>query len=726
MIVRQIIKFSLCLSMLTLAGGVAHAQDIVPNDSSATTFPATVPAGVSDPASVSGTAASGDAKDMPFDLVADNVSYDVSGSKVTATGDGMNQVHIKSAKGQVWADRIDYDLKNSGVVAVGNVKFVNPDSTTLIVQKLQLTGDMQKGALNQLRLRLPALGEIAQAGSAKVSGTTYTMTDVVYSPCKECIGDEKPWTLKADRMVYDRDKGTMTYNNAVVDVYGKPVMYLPWFRHPIGPKQAEDGLLPPQFGRSENLGENVTLGGYVFNPAENADYTIRDRIMTDRGNQIQLQRRQSTLTTDSDIQASYLNDTETGTVRNSLKIDAEKDFSTTQRIGLNGEIASDDTYLQQYFDRLDPYLASTLYGEDAGDQHYAALSFTRFQDFDPTHPSANTAQILPHLQLEKWFVPSFGGQTDFSADAVNVYRSEGVQDRRLVTEADYTKPVMLDDGSKLTLGAQARMDFYVIDNGAANGTVTRALPEATAMWEKPYISPGGTHTIAPQVLLAISPRGGNSSDKVPNEDSASYELDTTNLFEPSRFSGLDRVETGPRMVYGLDNRWGSPDRTDLRVFVGQSIRKFDDATLPPSSGASTNNSDWVALVESNPYDWLSFTNRSRFDNATFVARRLDSGLQLGKTDGAYLRVTHSYLDGGPQELSTELSVPLTDQIDFKGKTRDDLATSTLLESQGGIVWTRDCYALEAYVRRRGYTNGDLQPGTDYIVNLRLLTLGSDD
>ena len=718
-------KFVVLLAVTACVFEVSAQDNNVPNTAAVPALVAPAPSHVPE-TSPSGSQSGGQSGQMPFDLIADNVSYDVSGSKVTAKGDGMTQVHVKSQRGDVYADRIDYDLAGNKVLAVGNVKFINPDKTTLLVNQLELTGDMQTGALEQLHLRLPVLGEVAKASTATVSGSTYTMTDVVYSPCTECIGDNKPWTLTADKMVYDKNEGKMTYRNAVMDVYGVPVMYLPWFKHPVGPKNPQNGLLPPQLGRSENLGENITVSGYVYSPSENADYTIRNRLMSERGSQFMLERRQSTLTTDSDIKASYLNDTKTSDVRSHLAIEAEKDFDATRRIGINGEVASDDTYLSQYFDRLDPYLASTVYGEDGGDQHYVGLSMTRFQDLEPSRSDGDTAQVYPHLELERWFVPSFGGQAELTGDVVNIYRGNGTQSRRMVGQADYTRPFMMEDGSKLTLGAKARTDFYVIENSPNNGTVTRFLPETTAMWEKPYISPNGNHTIAPMALVAVSPRGGNNNDKVPNEDSVAYELDTSNLFEPSRFAGLDRVETGPRLIYGLDNRWGSPDRTDWRVFVGQSVRKFDDASLPQSGGAFTNSSDWVGLLEANPTDWLSFSNRFRLDNATFIARRLDSGMQLGYSDGAYFRVSHSYLDGGPQELSTEFSVPVNDEVRFRGKTRDDLATSTLLESQAGLVWAHDCYEIEASIRRRGYTNGDLQPGTDYIVNLKLLTLGSED
>ena len=665
-------------------------------------------------------------QDMPFNLTAGNIAYDISGSRITATAEPGKQVHITSDNGQVWADTVHYNLAASTVTANGNVRLQHADGTTLHVQSLNLTGDLQQGALEQLRLSIPSLGEIAQAGAANVSGSTYTLTDVTYSPCKECLGDRKPWSLSASKMTYQQDEGVMTYNNAVMDVYGVPVVYLPWFRHPVGPKKPTNGLLPPQFGRSETLGENITIAGYVYNPAENADYTIRNRLMSQRGSQFMAERRQTTLTTDSEIRASYLNDTATGNVRNHLKIEAEKHFSPSRRIGINGEFTSDDTYLQQYFDRLDPYLASTAYAEDAGEQHYAALSVTRFQDLSSTRAMADTAQVLPHLELSRWFAPSFGGQVDLSADVLNIYRGSGNESRRIVTGADYTRPFMLTDGSKITLGATGRFDLYMVDNAATtNGVVTRLLPELTAMWEKPYISANGRHTIAPQVLMAISPRGGNSNNRVPNEDSVSYELDTSNLFESSRFAGLDRIETGPRLIYGLDNRWGTPENTDFRLFVGQSLRRFDDTSLPASGGASTNASDWVGLVEASPYTWLTLNSRFRLDNSSFSLRRIDSGARLGTYGGAYLNVTHSFLENGPQELYTEFNLPLSQQLSFRGNTRNDLATHTVLESRAGLVWTRDCYEIETFVRRRGYTNGDLRPGTDYLINLKLLTLGSE-
>ena len=44
---------------------------------------------------------------------------------------------------------------------------------------------------------------------------------------------------------------------------------------------------------------------------------------------------------------------------------------------------------------------------------------------------------------------------------------------------------------------------------------------------------------------------GNNPSSIPNEDSQDVEFDDTNLFKPSRFPGIDRVEGGGKISYGV-------------------------------------------------------------------------------------------------------------------------------------------------------------------------------
>ncbi len=661
----------------------------------------------------------------PFDLEATDITFDASGTEVVATG---NPVTVHGEAGQVQAKRVRYLVAENRLLAEDDVVFTNPEGTTLRVNRLELTGDLKQGALEQLRLALPGLGEVSQASRAEISGTELTFHQVKYSPCQRCGDKALPWQIEAREARYNQAAGTMTYRDATLDIYGVPVAYVPWFRHPLGTDKPQSGLVPPSFGRSETLGDQVSLGAYLWSPTENADYTFNTRLMSSRGAQLILERRQVGTNLTTELKTSMLNDSGlpagVGSLRSHAELKAQYNLSEQQRIGVNASVASDDGYLNQFFERNDPYLTSTAFWEWGAANTFVGGNIKHFQDLNPRSIPAQTAQVMPQLQLRHWWaLGPAGGQLEVNGDLLQLNRGEGTDTHRMANRLAYSVPWWLDDGSKVTFGATGRADFYSI-SGRKNGVLTRLLPEATVMWEKPYLNASGEHQLVPQVLAAVSPRGGNLASKIPNEDSVAYELETTNLFEPSRFAGLDRVETGPRLVYGLDSRWGPVDDTRYRLFVGQSVRQYDDNALPLSGGASTRASDWVADAEANPVSWFGVNNRLRLDNSSWQLRRLDSGLRLGQaTTGPRLNATYSFLDERSDNLNTQMTLPLSANWELRGRSQHDFRTDSLLEAEAGLTWLRDCYAIEFLARRKGFVNNNLKPSNDYLINFQLLTLG---
>ena len=57
--------------------------------------------------------------------------------------------------------------------------------------------------------------------------------------------------------------------------------------------------------------------------------------------------------------------------------------------------------------------------------------------------------------------------------------------------------------------------------------------------------------VEPVVEAVLAPNFGNPS-RIPNEDSQDFELQDTNLFGMHRLPGIDLVDEGPRINYGLN------------------------------------------------------------------------------------------------------------------------------------------------------------------------------
>ena len=113
-----------------------------------------------------------------------------------------------------------------------------------------------------------------------------------------------------------------------------------------------------------------------------------------------------------------------------------------------------------------------------------------------------------------------------------------------------------------------------------DGVTGRVLPQLSVDWRLPLVrTEGGARQIVePIVVLVASPNGGNPTE-IPNEDSLSFEFDDANLFSANRFPGLDRVEGGLRINYGLRlatyGRGGG--RSDL--LLGPTWRRRNGATF---------------------------------------------------------------------------------------------------------------------------------------------------
>ena len=153
---------------------------------------------------------------------------------------------------------------------------------------------------------------------------------------------------------------------------------------------------------------------------------------------------------------------------------------------------------------------------------------------------------------------------------------------------------------------------------------------------------------------------------------------------------------------------------------------FDDNSLPALGGTATEMSDWVGKLEAKPIKGISFYNNFRLDNADFEARRMDTGLVLGDTLKTNLQLSHTLLDGGPEEVHAKGRYVFNDEHSVEAEMRRDLKDGgKMLLSEASYIYTHQCYKVSFTTRRRGFENRNVPPSTSYLVNLELLTLGRD-
>ncbi|NQV46198.1 MAG: LPS-assembly protein LptD [Rhodospirillaceae bacterium] len=684
---------------------------------------------------------------------ADEMQHDRDLDIITARGN----VKVFHGDSILTADVVVYNRRRNLVSASGNATLLEPTGDVVFAEFMELTGDMKTGIIQDLRAVLSDSSLLAASGGRRTAGNRLNMRNAVYSPCKLCEDDPtRPplWQIKAVRVIHDKDRQTVEYSDAWLEVAGVPIIYTPYLSHPDPTVKRRSGFLIPTFGSSTSLGA-MTATPYFLNIASNADATLTP-IFTDKEGVIVHTEYRHRFTegvfdargsiTDATSAADSTYTTETGVagIRGHIAAKGRFDYDETWRWGFDLNRASDDTYMSRFgfngdntLPTLGNSLASRGFVEGFRKRNYTHVAVTDFQDLQE-EDDGNTPLIMPLVDYNHVGEPDqYGGQTVLDVNFVSLSRDLGNDMQRLSLRGGWQLPHVTTGGSVYSLSTSLNGDFYNVKNLARSGgqddftgAAYRLTPQAALDWRYPLVREEGNvyQLFEPIAAAVVSPYGGNS-DKIPNEDSRNFEFDDTNLFNTNRFSGIDRFEGGPRLNYGF--KWGVFGREggNTTLLLGQSYRYKADDTFAAGSGLEDNFSDIVGRIHVSPGEGLNMYYRTRLDKDTYEVRRNEVDLTAG---GPALNLSTRYIffDSennseypGREEISSTVSSQFTSTWRGSiGATRD-MAERDMRSASMGLTYEDECFVFSSTLSRAFFQNRDLHPEDSIIFRIVFKTLG---
>ena len=272
--------------------------------------------------------------------------------------------------------------------------------------------------------------------------------------------------------------------------------------------------------------------------------------------------------------------------------------------------------------------------------------------------------------------------------------------RRVSLGGDWRSSFTLDNGLRLEPFVFGRGDAYSITDpmliqgflgtktgsnvlmGANGGglvetpgqdSVTRLDGTAGLNVSWPFIKPIGAASIVlePLAQLDLSPVY-RFNPNIPNEDSASFEYDETNLFSIDRFSGFDLQEGGQRLNVGGRGtvNWGAGSQASL--LVGRTFRAQPDDQFTELSGLRDTSSDWIVAATAQPITGLSLFTRSRLNKDTYDIEREEAGVFYSAGPRFSVSANYDLNENGQSQLLPG-ATPITGQVigqTIIGKTED--------------------------------------------------------
>lgn len=684
------------------------------------------------------------------ELTADNAYVLENENTVVAEGN----VTVRYQDRVMTADSLTYNRDTGRVRARGNVKILEPDGTQRFADEIETSADLSDGYAVGFSMRTPE-GETAAASSAIRRGDSYNQLDrTIFTACELCEGETTPtWAIRARRAVLNEETGMYSYRDAVFELAGIPVIYLPYFAHPDPKAKRRSGFLIPTVGSSSKTGL-VYQQPYYWSISDYQDLVIAPIVYSKVNPLLEFDYRKRFFSGDVSANFSVTNERlfdsdgekyDEKEWRGHLFADGKFMINRNWRWGFGIEETTDDLYTERYDiegenDRRGLYtnqprvLLSQLYTQGQSRNWYADGSVLTFDNLRLTGDSEDAiADVLPLAQAERDFELGKFGFASVGASAAFLQRGFGPDSQRLSASAEWSARKIVPGGVVFEPFANARYDYYDVADFPATGdsdTITRGLGSVGGKMSMPFYRPGRTVDILVEpIVMAAASTASPNDEPLPIEDSLYFELDTSTLFNANAQAGYDLYEGDQKIAAGISAtaRWKSG--VALSGIVGRRWRSESDPAFDAASNLDGTVSDWLAGLSVDLNGPLSFDAQVRLDDDTLAVNRIDTALDL-QTDRLRASAIYYQIDeavsrsGRPQEgimLYSEVSV--TDNYLLLYELRREFEQQIDIRHSFGIGYQDDCSRFELIYERTERLNQELGPSESILFRFALATIG---
>ncbi len=703
-----------------------------------------------------------------------------------------DKTHTLTARGDVEAryegrtlraQEVVYDTESGVVTAKGKVQLINADGTAQFADEMTLDKDLKAGFALGFSARMDKNVKIAAASVIRRNENVQELNRAIYTPCDVCAEKPTPtWSVAADQVVEDKKRQLVYYRNAVIRLWGAPLIYLPIFWHPDPEAQRSSGFLAPKLRQSTRRGMSYQQPYlYVISPSQ--DVVISPQINSSVNPFLNVNWRKRFYSGYAEARLGYTYEQNIdnhgerfgqATSRSYILAKGLFDINANWKWGFSAERASDKLLFDNYnvndvyqsrglFTSEDRRLNSQIYATRQDKQTYFSISAISVQGLRvsgtdsvtglASFENSDTFPLIGPLVEGRWQpeTPILGGRLRVQGTGVVLTRSEspyasgtnGVDSQRGSVNADWRSNITLKSGVRVSPFVQARGDAYritQIPGTDSTQTYSRALGVTGVDLSYPLMKPlkNGSIVLEPLAQIAV----GSDSRSVPvvvgtsgtttylyNEDSTSFEFDETNLFRANKSPGFDLYEGGQRLNVGGRATVTYDDGRGASVLVGRSFRSETDLLLPSRSGLQNKSSDWIVAGTITPIRGVTAFARTRYapDQADNKFRRIEAGLDgYGDRGFASMRYVKDQQDAGGTPLETfEMrgQLNLTKRWGITAYGQNDLEAGVWRRRDLGIVYTDDCIRIDVvYQNEDKYSQvvtGGLKLKSDESVTFRL-------
>ena len=593
---------------------------------------------------------------------------------------------------------------------------------------------MQKGIFGNIE-NDPRLFGVTSFKEGKITQVNKGM----FTSCKKREGCP-PWSIQAQKIIHDKKKKQLIYDNAFLKVYDFPIVYFPKFFHPDPTVKRQSGLLKPILNESETLGSSLQLP-YFKIISTDRDITFRPNIFNNNIFMLQNEYREktenSTLIADFAFTNGYKSSL--SNKKNSIshlfakyKSNLNLNNFISSKLNINLEKVTNDTYLKVFdgnlsemavrpdknnlISSIDLSLEHDDFNFSTGLTSYETLSGKNSDRYQYVLPYFNFSKNL--FENQDLFNISFNSSGSNNLKNTNNLRSRIVNDINIESN-DY----IFDSGLKNKFGTYLKN----LNTTGKNDDLYKSSPQVELMGifemssSLPLIKYGEMFNdyIEPKISFRFNP-----SD-MKDYSNSSRKINTSNIFEINRLGLTDTFEEGKSLTIGFEYKKERIENINNYFgFKVGSVFRHDDEVRIPSSSSIKQSGDLIGSIQSNLNKNLNFSYDFAIDNnyKTLEYNSFNADFNFNKFSTGIKFIEENGKIGDANSIENTLRYNFDENNYLSFNTRRNRKISFTEYYNLIYEYKNDCLTAGIKYNKTYYQDRDLLPTENFMISITLFPL----
>ncbi len=622
-------------------------------------------------------------------------------------------VEVQLNQQRLWTEQAQINQQSGNINASGATRF-SDGYVQVASENFRLNSAENRAYLSGAQYQIGSTGAHGKADLLALEPQQVILSGSTFTTCPT---ENPAWQLSAETIQLNEDEAWGEAWHARFELFGVPIMYVPYINFPINDER-KSGLLFPTLRSSQQNGFEIELP-YYFNIAANMDATITPRYMAERGLMIQGEYRYRSANGGGEFNLAYLADDKaypTDNSRFSWRVEHQQIWSEQWRTYVNGVGISDNDYLSDFGSDFAGRADAQLYRHAQADYRSDNLNVTiRAEDFELLGNYRSPYRTLP--QISSLYVTTGALDIEFQlASEISHFRNQD-------NSSDYATRFHLEPQVRYHMEqpgydwlAELGYSYTYYDQAedsisGREANPSRGMPNfrwrGRLNFERPFSFAGNTYrqTLEPQVQYLWTPFRDQSGIGI--YDATLMQDDYRGLFRARRFSGLDRIADANHVTVGASTSLYDQSSREVFRFSAAQIYYFEDSRtqLLDNSGTVTASRSDIALESRiRLSDRWFFNGALQYDMELNRTQKSQTTVEYRKDQANLVQFSHrnvtTLLGDNIEQLGVQSVLEISPQWQLASNWYYDLGQKRTNDALFAVQYSDCCWAVRVGAYRR--------------------------